>query len=170
MLLYKRCILVPDALSLSPALLAHAHNPGHEWVQKTLHRWRTSFNVHALHQVCEFVCGCTTCQQNELEHLHPGRSSNHCPFHLRYEAKSLWTSSRHFQMWEASPWSSPSWTASLSMPTSSASVTHTRQHQWHRRSSATLCASRVFPAPLYLSARWSSQACSGGALFLWASA
>jgi len=72
MLLYKGRVFIPDASSLWPALLAHAHDVGHEGAQKTLHRWRASFfNAHALRRVREFVRGCTTCQRNKSEHLHP---------------------------------------------------------------------------------------------------
>lgn len=72
MLLHKGRIFIPDVSSLWPVLLFHAHDTGHERVQKTLHWWRTSFfNAHALRQVCEFIRGCLTCKRNKSEHLHP---------------------------------------------------------------------------------------------------
>lgn len=72
LLLFKGRIFVPDASTLWPTLLAHAHDAGHEGTQKTLHRWRaTFFNAHALRRVREFVRGCSVCQRNKSEHLHP---------------------------------------------------------------------------------------------------
>ena len=45
---------------------------GHEGAEKTLHRLRSSFyNAHMTRRVREFVKGCSTCQRNKSEHLHP---------------------------------------------------------------------------------------------------
>jgi hypothetical protein len=53
-------------------LLAQAHESGHEGVQKTAHRWRTSiYNSKALQRVREFVHSCAVCQQHKTQHLHP---------------------------------------------------------------------------------------------------
>lgn len=72
LLLYKGKVFVPDASPLWPQLLADAHEGGHEGAQKTLHRWRASFySPHAVRRVREFVRGCSTCQRNKSEHLHP---------------------------------------------------------------------------------------------------
>lgn len=52
MMLFKGKLFIPDASSLWPSLLSHAHDAGHEGVQKSLHRWRASFfNAHALRRV-----------------------------------------------------------------------------------------------------------------------
>jgi hypothetical protein len=70
MVLFNSKIFIPEASSLWPELLSHAHN-SHEGVQKTMARWRASFyNPQALRQVREFVRGCAVCQQNKSEHLH----------------------------------------------------------------------------------------------------
>jgi hypothetical protein len=54
-------------------LLSSAHDTGHEGIQKTIHRFRSSFyNPHALQRVKEFIKGCSVCQRNKTEHLHPG--------------------------------------------------------------------------------------------------
>jgi hypothetical protein len=53
--------------------IASAHDTGHEGIQKTIHRFRSSFdNPHALQRVKEFIKGCSVCQRNKTEHLHPG--------------------------------------------------------------------------------------------------
>jgi hypothetical protein len=53
-------------------LLIAAHAAGHEGLEKTLHRWRSSFhNTHIWRRVQEFVRGCAVCQRNKSEHLHP---------------------------------------------------------------------------------------------------
>jgi hypothetical protein len=72
LLLFKGKIFVPDASSLWPLLLSHAHEAGHEGVEKTVNRWRASFyNPHVLRRVREFVKSCSVCQRNKTEHLHP---------------------------------------------------------------------------------------------------
>jgi hypothetical protein len=55
-------------------VLTHAHGIGHEGVQKTLQRLRTSFSTPGDNKlVCEFIRGCSVCQRNKTEHLHPAR-------------------------------------------------------------------------------------------------
>ena len=72
LLLFKCKAFVPDESDLWPQLLASAHDMGHEGIEKTLHRMRASFyNSHLMRRVREFVKGCTTCQPNKSEHLHP---------------------------------------------------------------------------------------------------
>ena len=73
LLLFKGKVYVPDASTLWPILLSSAHDTGHEGIQKTIHRFRSSFyNPHALQRVKEFIKGCSVCQRNKTEHLHPG--------------------------------------------------------------------------------------------------
>jgi transposase InsO family protein len=65
-------VFVPDNSSVWDQLLIAAHAAGHEGVEKTLHRWRSSFhNTHIRRRVQEFVRGCAVCQRNKSEHLHP---------------------------------------------------------------------------------------------------
>ncbi|WVZ76736.1 hypothetical protein U9M48_024681 [Paspalum notatum var. saurae] len=72
LILHKRCVFVPSSSSLRSQLLDHAHGTSHEDVQKTLHRLHAScYNPHAGRLVKEFVQGCTVCQRNKTEHLHP---------------------------------------------------------------------------------------------------
>jgi hypothetical protein len=67
-------VFLPDESSLWPMVLDHAHTMGHEGGEKTLHRVRaTFFSPQARRRVHEFVCNCTVCQQNKIEHLHPAR-------------------------------------------------------------------------------------------------
>jgi len=71
-LLFHGKAYVPDTSTLWQQLLADAHAAGHEDIQKTLHRLRLSFfNSHLNRLVREFVQGCTVCQRNKTEHLHP---------------------------------------------------------------------------------------------------
>jgi hypothetical protein len=72
LLRFEGKVFIPDASTLWPVLLAQAHESGHEGVQKTAHRWRTSFyNSKALQRVREFVRSCAVCQQHKTQHLHP---------------------------------------------------------------------------------------------------
>jgi hypothetical protein len=71
LLLYKGKIFVPDASTLWTPLLQQAYEAGHEGMEKTLHRWRASYKPQALKRVREFVKGCTVCQRNKSEHMHP---------------------------------------------------------------------------------------------------
>jgi hypothetical protein len=71
LLRFKGKVFIPEASSLCSVLLAQAHESGHEGVQKTVHRWRTSFySPKALHRVREFVRNCAVCQRNKTQHLH----------------------------------------------------------------------------------------------------
>jgi hypothetical protein len=71
MVLFKGKIFIPEASSLWPELMSHAHN-GHEGVQKTMTCWRASFySPHALCRARDFIRGCAVCQRNKSEHLHP---------------------------------------------------------------------------------------------------
>jgi hypothetical protein len=71
LVLFKGKIFIPEASTLWPALLSHAHSY-HESVQKTMTRWQGSFfSLQALRRVREFVQGCSVCQRNKSERLHP---------------------------------------------------------------------------------------------------
>jgi len=73
LLLFQGRIFVPDDSALWPKLLSDAHDTAHEGMQKTLHRLKSSFyNGHLSKLVREYVCGCSVCQRNKTEHLHPG--------------------------------------------------------------------------------------------------
>jgi hypothetical protein len=68
---FKGKVFIPEASSLWSVLLAQAHESGHEGVQKTVHRYRTSFHSpKALHRVRESVRSCAVCQRNKTQHLH----------------------------------------------------------------------------------------------------
>jgi len=69
--LYQGKIFVPDSSAFWPQLLDHAHGTGHEAVQKTLVRLRTSFYSPRAARVREYIRGCLVCQRNKTEHLHP---------------------------------------------------------------------------------------------------
>ncbi|CAN6308396.1 unnamed protein product [Urochloa humidicola] len=70
--MYRGRIFMPETSRLWPLVLETAHGAGHEGVQKTLHRLRSSFyNPHANRLVRDYVKSCTTCQRNKSEHLHP---------------------------------------------------------------------------------------------------
>jgi hypothetical protein len=72
LLLFKGKLFVSDASALWPTLLTEAHDGGHEGIDKSLHRWRSSFyNPLTNRRVQEFVKGCAICQCNKSEHLHP---------------------------------------------------------------------------------------------------
>jgi hypothetical protein len=65
-------IYVPASSPLVEELLATVHGAGHEGTQKTLHQLRVDFFVPGTRTIVrDFVCGCTTCQKNKTEHLHP---------------------------------------------------------------------------------------------------
>jgi hypothetical protein len=66
-----RVYLAPSSPSLSVAL-QHAHDTGHEGVEKTLHRLRADFHVPGAHGVVQdFVKSCVVCQRNKTEQLQP---------------------------------------------------------------------------------------------------
>ena len=72
LLLFQGRVFVPDDSALWPCLLSEAHEAGHEGMQKTLHRLRSSFyNAHLSKLVRDFVRGCSVCQRNKTEHLDP---------------------------------------------------------------------------------------------------
>jgi hypothetical protein len=54
-----------------PQVLEHAHDMGHEGVQKTLQCLRASFTPSDNKLVCDYIMGCSVCQRNKTEHLHP---------------------------------------------------------------------------------------------------
>lgn len=63
---------MPAASPSLPAILAAAHDAGHEGVQKTLHRLRADFHIPGARTVVQdYVRVCVTCQRNKSEHLHP---------------------------------------------------------------------------------------------------
>jgi hypothetical protein len=63
-------VFMPASPKFWPAV-AHAHGMGHEGVQKTLHRLRSSYTPNNNKLVHEFVKGCSFCQRNKTEHHHP---------------------------------------------------------------------------------------------------
>jgi hypothetical protein len=72
LVLYKGRIFVPSSSEFWPQILTTAHGQGHEGAQKTLQRLRYSFfHPHAARRVRDFIKGCSTCQRNKSEHLHP---------------------------------------------------------------------------------------------------
>ena len=72
LLLFQGKVFLPDDSEFWQQLLQEAHEWGHEGAEKTLHRLRSSFyNTHMTRCVREFVKGCSTCQRNKSEHLHP---------------------------------------------------------------------------------------------------
>jgi hypothetical protein len=64
-------LFMPATAAAWPHILEHAHGMGHEGVQKTLQRIRTSFTLHDNRLVRDFIRGCPTCKRNKTEHLHP---------------------------------------------------------------------------------------------------
>jgi len=71
--LHQGKIFVPVSSTFWPQLLEHAHGAGHEGVQKTLVRLRSSFYSPQMSKhVREFIRWCLVCQRNKTEHLHPG--------------------------------------------------------------------------------------------------
>jgi hypothetical protein len=65
-------IFLPASASVWPMVLEHAHGMGHEGVQKTLHRLRTSFFTPGDNRlVRDFIRSCVVCQRNKTGHLHP---------------------------------------------------------------------------------------------------
>lgn len=73
LLLFNGKVYVPDASAFWPVLLSSAHDTSHECIQRTVHMFLSSFyNPHALQRVKEFVKGCSVCQRNKTDHLHPG--------------------------------------------------------------------------------------------------
>ena len=57
-------VFVPEISSWAQAVIAAAHEVGHEGIQKTLHRVRADFCIPR-------DSACCTCQQNKTEQLHP---------------------------------------------------------------------------------------------------
>jgi hypothetical protein len=65
-------VYVPPESPTLPDLLAHAHECGHEGIEKALHRLRADFHVPGARAlVCNFVRACTTCQRNKTDQLQP---------------------------------------------------------------------------------------------------
>jgi hypothetical protein len=65
-------LFMPSSASVWPQVLAHVHGIGHEGVQKTLQHLRTSFSTPGDNRlVREYIKGCSVCQRNKTEHLHP---------------------------------------------------------------------------------------------------
>jgi hypothetical protein len=65
-------IFMPASSKLWPVVLEHAHGMGHEGVQKTLTRLRSFFFTPGDNKlVRNFIRGCSVCQGNKTEHLHP---------------------------------------------------------------------------------------------------
>jgi hypothetical protein len=71
-ILFKGRIFLPPSSNLWAPVLQQAHGMGHEGIQKTLHRLRVPFFMPQNNrQVREFIKGCSVCQRNKTEHLHP---------------------------------------------------------------------------------------------------
>jgi hypothetical protein len=65
-------VFVPMESLVLPGLLAHAHECGHEGIEKTLHWLRADFHVPSARAlVRDFVSACTTCQCNKADQLQP---------------------------------------------------------------------------------------------------
>jgi hypothetical protein len=72
MVVHNGRLFMPSSATTWHQVLAHAHGVDHEGVQKTLQRLRTSFSTPGDNKlVHEFICGCSVCQRNKTEHLHP---------------------------------------------------------------------------------------------------
>jgi hypothetical protein len=71
MVVHNGRLFMPSSATAWHQVLAHAHGVGHEGVQKTLQRLRTSFSTPGDNKlVREFIHGCSVCQRNKTEHLH----------------------------------------------------------------------------------------------------
>jgi hypothetical protein len=71
MVLFKGRILLPATSALWPVVLCHAHDSGHERVQKTLARLRVQFYTpHNNWLIRKYIAMCPVCQRNKTEHLH----------------------------------------------------------------------------------------------------
>jgi hypothetical protein len=72
MVVHNGHLFIPSSATAWHQVLAHAHGVGHEGVQKTLQRLCTSFSTPGDNKlVREFIRGCSVCQRNKTEHLHP---------------------------------------------------------------------------------------------------
>jgi hypothetical protein len=63
-------VFTPVTSTLWPTILEHTHGVGHEGVQKTLQRLRSSYTPQDAKLVREFIRGYSVCQHNKTEHLH----------------------------------------------------------------------------------------------------
>jgi hypothetical protein len=80
-------LFMPASAAAWPQILAHAHGTGHEGVQKTLQRLRTSFSTPGDNRlVREYIKGCSVCQRNKTDHLHPAGLLQPLPI-----PSSVWT-------------------------------------------------------------------------------
>jgi hypothetical protein len=80
-------LFMPASAAAWPQILAHAHDTGHEGVQKTLQRLRTSFSTPGDNRlVREYIKGCSVCQRNKTDHLHPAGLLQPLPI-----PSSVWT-------------------------------------------------------------------------------
>jgi hypothetical protein len=72
MVVHNGRLFMPSSATTWHQVLTHAHGIGHEGVQKTLQRLCTSFSTPGDDKlVREFIRGCSVCQRNKTEHLHP---------------------------------------------------------------------------------------------------
>jgi hypothetical protein len=72
MVVHDDRLFMPASAAAWPQILAHVHGTGHEGVQKTLQRLRTSFSTPEDNRlVREYIKGCLVCQCNKTDHLHP---------------------------------------------------------------------------------------------------
>lgn len=139
LLLFHGCIFLPDDLALWPKVLELAHAAGHEGSQKTLHRFRATFYSSQAHRrVREFVHGCTVCQRNKTEHLHPAGLLQPLPV-----PSNVWRD------------------IAMDFVEGFPKDTHTRRIQWPEPSLTTLFAFTDRPAPSSATAILFSRAHSG---------
>jgi hypothetical protein len=97
MVVHKGRLFMPSSATTWHQVLAHAHGVGHEGVQKTLQRVRTSFSTPGDNKlVREFIRGCVVSQGNKTEHLHQAGLLQHSQFHVRCGLTSQWISSKGF--------------------------------------------------------------------------
>jgi hypothetical protein len=97
MVVHKGRLFMPSSATTWHQVLAHAHGVGHEGVQKTLQRVRTSFSTPGDNKlVREFIRGCAVSQRNKTEHLHLAGLLQHSQFHVRCGLTSQWISSKGF--------------------------------------------------------------------------
>jgi hypothetical protein len=71
MVVYAGRLFLPPSSLFWARALEHAHGMGHEGVQKTLSCLHAFFTPRDMTLVCEYIRGCSVCQRNKTEHLHP---------------------------------------------------------------------------------------------------
>jgi hypothetical protein len=72
MVVHDGRLFMPSSALAWPQVLAHVHGVSYEGVQKTLQHLCTSFSTPRDNRlVCKYIKGCSVCQCNKTEHLHP---------------------------------------------------------------------------------------------------